>query len=87
MLVKADISKTQRGKKSLSPRSLFCDRMLDEFVESGLDCAEVTEYEEYGTTYQIASAFNNRIRSKLFNEVRSMVRSGSIYLVREGRDE
>lgn len=86
-LVKADRKVLARGSRERSPRSLFADRTVDEFVESGMDCAKVEGYEEIGNTSQIGVALRNRISARKLKGVKCATRKGVIYIYKEAPND
>lgn len=86
-LVKADRKELVRGTRKRSPRSLFADETVDEFVESGLDCAKVEGYEEIGNVSQIGVALRDRLRARKLKGVKCATRKGAIYIYKEAPND
>ena len=80
MLVKADRDELFREKRKLSERSVYCDGVLDEFIESDMDCAKLEGYEEHGSLATISACLRNRVSSRRL-DVKVATRKGVIYLV------
>ena len=86
-LVKADRKELERGSRTRSPRSLFADEVLDEFIESGMDCARVEGFEEFGNKSQVGVALRNRLMTRKVKDVKCVTRKGQLYLYKEAEND
>lgn len=86
-LVKADRKELERGPRERSPRSLFADETVDEFIGSGMDCAKVEGYEEIGNTSQISVAIRNRLASRKLRGFKCATRKGVVYIYKEAPND
>ena len=76
-LVQVKESALSRFMKTTSNKEI-----IDEFIESGMKCAEVTEY-SCKNAYVCAASLNSSIkRYRVFN-VKAVSRNNRVYLVRE----
>ena len=57
-------------------------RVLEEFRDSDLDCAEVKEYTQCSPDC-CATSLNNSIKVFRLNRLRAIVRKGKVYLIKE----
>ena len=72
-----DIKKTKPGLW----RKTKNKRILDEFCNSGLECAEVTGYDCKNAEYA-STSLNCSIKRYCMTGIRSICRKGHVYLIR-----
>ena len=86
-LVKADRKELERGSRERSPRSVFADEAIDEFLDMGSDCVKVEGFEDVGTTSQISVSVRNRLSSRKLKGIKCVTRRGNIYIYKEEADD
>ena len=82
-LVKATRDEIAPQSKAETERTIYCNELLDEFLESGMDVARVDGHEEHGTPIQIVNNLRYRIKKRHVEGVKVVSRKGRIYLARE----
>lgn len=77
-LVKYDINKMDNAD---GYRKSDNDKILEEFVESGMDCAKVEGF-LHTTSMSCASSLNNSIKRYHIGGVRAVSRKGECFLIK-----
>lgn len=77
-LVRRNFDELERGE--CSPRTDNV-QIIETFLSSGYDCAEVVDYDQM-SCHACAASLGNTIRRCNFKNVNVMIRSGNVYLVR-----
>lgn len=57
-------------------------QIIDEFIESGMQCAEVEDYPQKKATYCVSSLSQTIKRYRVFN-VRAIQRKDRVFLIRD----
>lgn len=75
---------TPYSKKDLKIEKTYTDnmRLINEFLESGLDCAKVEGWTHKNPDY-CSSSLNRTIKSNNKRGIRAIVRERRVYLIKE----
>lgn len=76
-LVKCDMNEVKGYYKKTRNQEI-----LEEFVESGLECAKVEEWTNK-TANSCANSINYSIKRFGYNNIKAFVRNGIVYLIKE----